>query len=88
MQADYAAEVDRNQHRREGAVDQRAVDEEVYIVEAVPQDREAHGDRNPREAKQRRGSQEIHSQGRSLDEPGPRGGDERADHGDQVQQPN
>jgi hypothetical protein len=36
LQGDHAAEVEEEQHRREGAVDEGAVYDEVYVVEAVP----------------------------------------------------
>src|ERR671916_1626845 len=42
----YAAEVDQSQHSRERAVDQRAVYEEIYVVESVAQNRHAHRDRH------------------------------------------
>jgi hypothetical protein len=51
----YPAEVDQNQHRRKSAVDEGAVYEEVYVIEAVAEDRdtsrdgEANGRYNPGE---------------------------------------
>ena len=42
----HAPEVDRTSSR-ERAVDEGAVDDDVYVVEAVLQDGEAHGDRDP-----------------------------------------
>src|SRR5829696_6779936 len=50
----HTSQVGRCQQGREGDVDQRAVYDEVYVVEAVLQDGEAHGDRDCRQAYQRR----------------------------------
>ena len=41
---DHAAEVDQDQHRCERAVDEGAVDDQVYVVEVVLEDRYTHGD--------------------------------------------
>jgi hypothetical protein len=42
----HAPQVDCDQRGREGTVDQREVDDYVYIVEAILQDREANGYRD------------------------------------------
>jgi hypothetical protein len=44
LQHHDAAEVERNQHCRQRAVDERAVYDEVYVVEAMAQD--GHSDRD------------------------------------------
>src|SRR5215204_6619911 len=46
LQGDHAAEVEEDQHPGERTVDQRAVDDEVYVVEPISQDRYAYSDRN------------------------------------------
>ena len=42
-EGDHAAEVDEDQRRCEGTVDEGAVDNEVYLVEAITQDRNPYG---------------------------------------------
>ncbi len=55
----HAPEVDQRQHYRERTVDEGAVNDDVYVVEAILQDREAYGDRNPSVAQQNRIQQNI-----------------------------
>src|SRR5918998_3042564 len=45
----HPAEIHQRQRHREGTVDQGAVDNEVYLVEAVAEDRYAHGNRQTNE---------------------------------------
>src|SRR5215208_1689778 len=42
----YTSEVDQRQQEREGAVDEGAVDQEVYVIEAIAKDSYPYGDRN------------------------------------------
>ena len=46
LQHDDAPEVECNQHSCQRAVDEGAVDDEVYVVESVAHDRDPHGDRD------------------------------------------
>jgi hypothetical protein len=50
LQTDHASEVDQHQRRGERSVDEGAVDEQVYVVEAILQDGKADGKGNPGEA--------------------------------------
>jgi hypothetical protein len=45
LQHDDTTEVDRNQHHRERSIDQRAVDDEIYVVEPIMDHRYPYGDR-------------------------------------------
>ena len=55
----YSSVVDRRQGCRERAVDEGAVYEEVYVVEAVFEDCKSYRDRDCGEAQQRRILQEV-----------------------------
>src|SRR5215217_504817 len=50
LQTDHATDVDENEHRGERAVDEGAVYDNVYVVEAVTEHGEADGDRDSRVA--------------------------------------
>jgi hypothetical protein len=46
----HAPEIDCNERSRQSTVDEGAVDDDVYVVEAILEDGEAHGDRYSRKA--------------------------------------
>ena len=46
LQYDDTAEIECNQHRRQRAVDEGAVDDDIYIVEAMAKDSDAQCERD------------------------------------------